>query len=124
MRLRSYNEKPGLVKIRLSSVEDKVAALRRKRNLHQAGYGSVFIRSSQSHTDRLIQQNIHTMLRELPNGDNYMVTGNGRLVKKDFSKRMGAWSRGPPVSSGSERGSIGGRGRGRGRGRVLTDVTE
>ena len=46
MRLRSYNEKPGLVEIRLSSVEDKVAALRRRRNLHQAGYGSVFIRSS------------------------------------------------------------------------------
>ena len=113
MRVRSYNEKPGLVKIRLPSVEDKVTSINQVMAVHLLDH--LFHTDLPSHTDRLIKQNIQTLLRELPNGDNYRVTGNGRLVKKDSPQGMGAWRRGPPVSSGSERGSIGGRGR------VLTD---
>ena len=71
-RVKSYrDDKPGLVKIRLPSVTDKVNVLRHKRVLQSGAYRRVFIRSPQSHTDRLIQHNIQTLLKELPNGDQY-----------------------------------------------------
>jgi hypothetical protein len=97
LRLKSRNDKPGLVKIKLPTVNDKVAALRAKRNLVDTGYKQVYLRSSQSHSDRVMQQNLQTILKELPNGDSYRVTGHGKLVKKDNPVEMGTWSRGPPV---------------------------
>ena len=96
-RLQSRNDKPGLVKIRLPTTADKISALRCKQNLKNTGYRRVYIRSSMSHTDRLIQLNFQTLLRDLPNGDQYRVTANGKLVKQDTATRMGAWSRGSPV---------------------------
>ena len=40
-------------------------------------------RSSTSHTDRIIQQNISTLLKEIPNGNKYRVTSHGKLVLRD-----------------------------------------
>ena len=82
MRMQSRTAKPGLVKICFSSKDDKIAALRNKRRLTENGYRGVFIRSSLSHTDRVIQQNMISLLRELPNGDNFRITAHGKLVKK------------------------------------------
>ena len=98
-RLVSRNQKPGLVKIQLPTTADKVAALRCKRNLMDTGYRGVYIRSSSSHTDRILHQNFMTILKELPNGENFRVTSNGKLVPKDEQRAMGAWTRGPPVSA-------------------------
>ena len=98
-RLSSRNDKPGLVKIRFPTVDDKIAALRAKPNLNGTGYRRVYLRSSQSHTDRIMLQNMQAVLTELPNGDRYRVTGHGKLVKKDSPGQMGAWSRGPHVGT-------------------------
>jgi hypothetical protein len=38
-----------------------------------------------------------TILKELPNGDKYRVTNNGKLVTKDEPRAMGPWARGAPV---------------------------
>ena len=96
MRMRSHNDKPGLVKIVLPTVQDKVAALRNKRKLSENGYRRVFVRSSQSPTDRVMQHNIQTLLAELPNGNQFRVTAHGKLVnmsctlprKPDFSEPL------------------------------------
>ena len=35
-----------------------------------------------SHAERMMQKNFMTLLKEIPNGDNYKLTSNGKLVKK------------------------------------------
>ena len=80
--------KPGLVKISFSSVDEKVQVLRAKRTLGQIeGYRSVFLRSSKSHTERLIELNAKTLLGEMPNGKNFRITANGRIVRKTVDHR-------------------------------------
>ena len=76
--------KPGLVKIQFQNVEDKVRVLREKRALmNSSEFSNVFLRSSKSHSDRLAEQNLKTLLDLIPDGKAYQVTGNGRLVKRD-----------------------------------------
>lgn len=83
-RLRSrISGKPGLVKICLQSVDEKIEILRKKRDLLQTReYRSVFIRSSKSHAERLIELNAKTILSQIPSGNLFRITSNGRIVKK------------------------------------------
>ena len=112
-------------------MHNMISALRRKRHLRDTGHRNVFIRSSQSHPDRLIQHNVQMILKELPNGDKYRVSSNGKLMIKDTTDHEGsrfndddnntypdrAFGRGRGVR-GRERGLGRGRGRGRARGGV------
>ena len=91
--------KPGLVKIKMFSKEDKVKALRCKLNLSDNGYRRVYLRSSMTHQERLMQQNFLTLLKEIPNGNKYRVTANGKVILKDVPTLMGTWTRGPPVTT-------------------------
>ena len=44
----------------------------------------MYVRSSQSHEERLIRLNFETLMKEIPAiGDSYRLTGSGRMVKKD-----------------------------------------
>ena len=87
IRLGSRNGKSGVLKIELASKENKIEVLQNKTNLALSqSYRSVFLRSSQTHAERLIQLNFKTILQELPNGTNYHVTGNGRLVRQQLSE--------------------------------------
>lgn len=106
-RLNSRNGKAGIIKIELKSKEDKLLVLRSKSNLKDTGYRGVYIRSSMSHTDRIMQQNFQIILNEIPNGEKFRITANGKVVKKDDNPAMGQWTRGPPVNT-----SAIGRGRG------------
>lgn len=82
-RLRGRYGKPGLVKISFSSLEEKKNVLREKRNIRNVEkYKTVSIRSSKSYTERLIELNARTMLSELPHGNQFRITSNGRIVKK------------------------------------------
>lgn len=75
--------KPGLVKISFRSVDEKIEVLRSKRDLQNVeAYKSVFLRSSKSHTERLIELNAKTILNQIPNGNQFRITSNGRIVKK------------------------------------------
>jgi hypothetical protein len=75
--------KPALMKISFSSVDEKMRVLRAKRILGQIeGYRSVFLRS-----ERLIELNAKTLLGEIPNGKNFRITANGRIVRKTFDHR-------------------------------------
>ena len=87
IRLKSRSEKPGLVKVEFTSVDDKVNILRAKRKLREhASYRHVFLAGCKSHTERLLELNMKAVLSELPNGDNYTFTGSGRLVKRDAQR--------------------------------------
>lgn len=83
-RLRSrVHGKPGLVKIAVSSLNEKKSILHEKRKLREVdAYKTEFIRSSKSHTERLIELNARTLLNEIPNGNQFRITSNGRIVKK------------------------------------------
>ena len=80
---RNGNGKPGLMKIELSSREDKITVLNRKKKLLESiSFKGVFLRSAQSHVERLIQLNFKTILEEIPSGNQFRLTGNGRVVRK------------------------------------------
>lgn len=80
-------KKPGLVKVQLNSVEDKVQILRQKQNIKNSPeFSKVFIRSSKPHAERLMEQNLRTILDLLPDGNEYFITGNGRLVKNNWPR--------------------------------------
>ena len=83
-RLRSRDpEKPGLVKISFLSETEKVDVLSNKSNLRgTTDYNTVYLRSSKTHTERLIELNARTILSELPNGNTFRITANGRIVKR------------------------------------------
>lgn len=93
-RLRSRIQgKPGLVKISFATVEEKVEILRKKRDLKGSqAYKSVFLRSSKSHTERLIELNAKTLLTQIPNGEQFRITSNGRIVKKDSDRQHSNFS--------------------------------
>ncbi|CAG2226761.1 unnamed protein product [Mytilus edulis] len=84
-RLRSKrSDKPGFVKICFRSVEIKKRILREKHKLRQStDYRSVYLRSSKSYVERMMELNTRTLLKELPQGAQYRMTANGRLVKKN-----------------------------------------
>lgn len=45
------------------------------------------IRGSKSHTERILELNTRTLLNELPNGNQFRITSNGRIVKKSQETR-------------------------------------
>ena len=63
------NNKPGIIKIELESVEEKIRILKGEKMLEtKQGYKKVFIRGGKSHEERLIQNNIQEVLTLLPQG--------------------------------------------------------
>ena len=79
--------RPGTPKIELRSLDDK-KAMSQLRNTDK--YRHVYIRGALSHAEHLIELNFKTILRELPHGDYYRVTGNGRVVRNDVAGEAGA----------------------------------
>ena len=76
--------KPGaVVKIEFENKEDKINVLKQKKNLANSVYKKVFIRSSQTHAERLMQLNTMTLLKELGKDNKFRILGNGKLVEKN-----------------------------------------
>ena len=84
LRLNSHNGKPGLVKAQFRSLEDKIRLLKVKGNLLQTQrYQRVFIRSSQTHAERMAYHNMRMILSSNPElNKNYRLSGNGKLIPK------------------------------------------
>ena len=91
LRIPSRNNKPGIVKMEIDCVQNKVKLLRKKGLLREIeGYKNGFLRSSKTHVARLLELNIRKLLDEIPNGHNkYRITANGRLVEKDGRLQFG-----------------------------------
>ena len=78
--------KPPLLKIAFETVNQKVEVLRAKKKLNDSSeFKNVYFRSSKNHTERILELNAKTLLSQIPNGNQFRVTGNGRIVKKDNS---------------------------------------
>jgi hypothetical protein len=83
-RLKSNYDKPGLVKIQLRTKEDKIRVLRSKSNLKNSRLlKKVYLRSSLSYVERTMQNNLRELLKEMPNGNKFRLTGNGKLVRNE-----------------------------------------
>ena len=64
IRLESRSEKPGLVKVEFTSVDDKVNVLRAKRKLRdRLSYRQESLAGCKSHTERLLELNMKAVLR-------------------------------------------------------------
>ena len=84
-RTASRNNKPGAVKIQMSSL-----VLRNKRKLNKiTGYTNVYMRSALSHTERVMERNFQTILREIPNGGEFRRTGHGIVIRKGLNTAQG-----------------------------------
>ena len=76
--------RPGLVKIQFRNTDDKIKVLREKMKLmNSRDFSNVYLRSSKTHSERLMEQNFKTILELLPDGKDYQLAGNGRLIKRD-----------------------------------------
>lgn len=95
-RVRARGRQPGLVKVELETVQDKVTVLRRKFKLKDSdSYGRVFVSSAKSHAERLMEINLRTLLREIPAAKDYYLASNGRLVQR--TQARDGTGHGPPV---------------------------
>ena len=88
MRTPHREGRPGVVKIQVRHLEDEKKLLTSKKELKNGTnmYKKVYIRTSKSHLERLIDLNFRTLLQELPNGPAYRVTGSGRVIKVDQNR--------------------------------------
>ena len=74
-----------------NSKREKIELLRAKTTLsRKPDYSRVYIRSSQTHEERLIRLNTQALLNLIPNGSKYRIAGSGRLVEKDIGGTQGA----------------------------------
>lgn len=81
-RLGASQIRRGIVKIEMDALESKLAILRKKRMLQDSRYFyNVFLRSSQSHECRLLEQNFRTLLDELPDLQKRLtISAHGKLL--------------------------------------------
>ena len=69
------------MKISLADVDQNILVLRNKFKLkNHHVFKRVFIQSAKSHVERLLDA--RTLLRELPQGRSYRVSGNGRILRR------------------------------------------
>lgn len=85
MRMNAYNNKPGLIKVQFDNKQEKIHALRNKMKLKNIPrYQNVYVRSSKDYNERMMEQNMNTLLREIPGArDKLRMTGSGKLVLKN-----------------------------------------
>jgi hypothetical protein len=80
----------GLVIAQMRSVEEKIQALRKKKDLAKyEKHGKIGLSGAKSHTDRLLHLNFKTILKEMPNGNAYFVANNGRVIPSRDTQREG-----------------------------------
>jgi hypothetical protein len=116
-RLQGRDGKPGLVKVALSSTEEKVRVLRAKYKLKDsAKFKKVWLRTSKTHAERVAEVNFKRLLQLLPGGDGLRLSGNGKIVDRDDTDDAGA-EQVPDGAGGRRGGPGGGRGGPGGRGR-------
>jgi hypothetical protein len=109
-RLKSRSAKPSLVKIQLKTKQDKINVLRHKTELKKTeDIKRVYIRSEQSHEERLMRQNMEVLMKELPVGGNYRLAANGRLLKRENENEAEAQAPGG-TGAGSQPGEGSGSG--------------
>ena len=76
-------DRPPILKFSVENFDQKVLVLRNKSKLRTVqSHEDVYIRSSKSRIERLIEMNARTVLRNLPQGCDFRVDGRGRIVNR------------------------------------------
>ena len=72
------------MKITFRSLTEKVLVLRKKSNLkNNEQFKTVYVKSSKSRAERLMEQNTRALLRELPAGHDLRIDASGRLRQRN-----------------------------------------
>ena len=80
---RPDSNRPGVVMAVMRCLQDKRAILEHKRSIrHIPQYQNVYIKSSKTHTEQVMDANFSLMLNEMTNGSSYFISDNGRIRKK------------------------------------------
>ena len=78
VRTPMYEGKPGVVKMEFNSTNDKITVLQNKGRLKDnARFSRVFVRSSKSHEQRLLEKHTKELLGITGKGDDYYFNGSG-----------------------------------------------
>ena len=79
--------RPGIIKLEVKNLAEKLDILHAKGALkHNKVFERVFIRSSQSHEQRLLQQHTTEVLKLIGKENDFYFNGSGRLVKKSTDR--------------------------------------
>ena len=79
-RLTSKTNKPVFVKIEFNSLYEKKRVLRAKAKLkNSTTYGKVFLRSSKTHCEQILEHNLQVVLESSPIGAHCRISGNGKI---------------------------------------------
>ena len=82
-RLGRLDKEKPLVKVAVHDELEKIVVLRAKRKLlDDDRFARVYIRSSKPHTERQLENNLKTLLRLIPNGADYIVNAQGKIIPK------------------------------------------
>lgn len=82
-RMTPRGRGPGIIKVELRAVEEKVAVLRRKQRLRDNDiYKNVYINSAKSHAERRVDLKFRTLLKESPFGKDFILARSGRLLRR------------------------------------------
>ena len=92
-RMNYRGRGPGLLKVELADEEQKIELLRAKMRFKDVEQDT-WIRSSQTHAERLNDINMRTLLTIIPGGEKWKITANGRLEEKDESRQFQFQGRG------------------------------
>lgn len=78
------------MKISLRNTDEKVKVLRKKIKFKQSErYRNVYIKSSKSRVDRLIEMNARAVLRNLPDRHTLRVDATGRITTRYARRNWG-----------------------------------
>ena len=80
--------RPPLMKISVGSLDQKKLILSHKKNLQQTPFRNLYIRSSKSHEERLIELNARTILEHSPWGKDFRISGSGRIISKQHDPKF------------------------------------
>lgn len=85
MPSRNYQgTRPPLVKCEFDSLEQKLEVLKNKKKLKESDeYEGVYLKSAQTHTERLLELNMKEIIKTHPDKDKFRFTGSGRLIRKE-----------------------------------------
>ncbi len=74
-RIKSRDNRPGLVQMQFNTKKEKDQVLQSKSSLKhlEPPYNNIFIRSSVSTSERINRANLECLLRELPSGERFQI---------------------------------------------------
>ena len=86
-RVGNRDGKPGIIKVEFDNLTDKISVLRAKGHLkNNPATSKVFIRSSKSHEQRILEQHTMELLKLIGRENDFYFNGSGKLMQKSADR--------------------------------------